>query len=108
MLYGVDRLIPQPSIYLCLLRPPAARILSFYRYVLRTSNHPLHEECRSKNMSFGDFLCFAERNTSLRVELDNGQIRRIAGRSGSDSLGQEGEIYEQAMVNIFSENMLFG
>ena len=40
--YGFHELLPNPAVYLCLLRLPQARIISFFRYLKRKTDHPYH------------------------------------------------------------------
>ena len=108
MLYGVASKLPQPAQYLTVLRKPGPRIYSFYQYVLRTAEHPLHEISLKKKMSFGDFLVFATTRNDLMFEMKNGQVRRLAGLGKSAEDQNDLAIFRRALQNIFAPDMLFG
>jgi hypothetical protein len=61
---------------LAVLREPVARVLSFYAYVQRQTQHPLHP------VAVGRTLCQALRDDHFARALDNAQLRFLATRQG--------------------------
>jgi hypothetical protein len=106
--FGVARHLPQYAHYVTVLREPGPRILSFYRYVKRTDHHPLYPVTNETDMSFGQFLEFTAANPRFRLEVDNGQIRRLGGSMTLPTLGQEEELLRQALHNLMSPQLSFG
>jgi hypothetical protein len=106
--HGIAKTLPQRCHYVSVLRQPGPRILSFYRYVSRTDHHPLHETLTGQNMSFGDFLEFTASNPEYRMEVDNGQIRRLAGNMKISGLGHERALLRRALHNVFAPNFTYG
>jgi len=74
MFFGLHQFLPRPSTYITMLRDPVDRVISHYYHVLRHSNHYLHEEVKSRDMSLKDYV-----SSGISVELDNGQTRDISG-----------------------------
>lgn len=108
MLHGVANYMPQSSLYVTVLRKPGPRIYSFYQYVTRTELHPLHEMVVAKKMSFGAFLEFATTRNDLLFELENGQIRRLAGAAKTAEEAAYLPVFRRALRNIFAPDMVFG
>ena len=46
--FGIHNFLPQPSVYITMLRDPVERVISYYYYVLRTSNHYLYQKVTSE------------------------------------------------------------
>ncbi len=99
--YGVGDNLVQNCHYVSVLRKPGERIYSYCRYVARREDHPLYKVVNGQNMSFGDFLEFAEQKPGQRVELDNGQMRRLSGMASLKDVGK-------ALAHIFAPDMTFG
>lgn len=55
-LFEIHEWIPNPFIYITVLRDPVERVLSFYSYILSSPTHHMHNEMVSTNMSLDDFL----------------------------------------------------
>lgn len=72
--YGIHELLPQPSTYISFVRDPVSRIISLYYYSKLTPIAFYHGLACKKSLE--DFAL----NTTLH-ELDNGQVRIIAGGS---------------------------
>lgn len=108
LMHGVATWLPQPSLYVSLLRRPGPRIHSFYQYIRRQPKHPLHTDLNATDMSFGQFLALVGVRSDLRSEIDNGQCRRIAGRMAETDFGQEQQIFRQAVSHVFAPDMIFG
>lgn len=107
--HGVGAMLPQGCIYVCALRQPGPRILSYYRYLKRRTDHPMYALLNKTDMSFGQFLDYAAKDPNgQRLEVDNGQIRRIAGRMTPASLGDEQAVFRTALTHIFAPDMVFG
>ena len=106
--HGIGRLLPQDSLYICVLRRPVPRIFSLYHYIRRTADHPAHDAVSGGNLTFGQFLDYFAGRRNIRLEVDNGQIRRIAGMATLNGLGREDEIFDRALGNIFAPDMVFG
>jgi len=73
LIYGIHALIPGPSTYITLLRDPIALTISQYRYVCRTTTHPLHQDA----IELGSLDAYVRSGISL--ETDNSQTRAISG-----------------------------
>lgn len=61
---------------LAVLREPVARVLSFYAFVLRETDHPLHP------LVAGRTLCQALQEERFAKVLDHAQLRFLATRQG--------------------------
>lgn len=72
--YGIHELLPQPSTYVTFVREPVSRIISLYYYSKATPTAFYHGLARNKTLE--EFAL----ETKLH-ELDNGQVRIIAGGS---------------------------
>ena len=71
--FGLHELFPQGARYVTFVRDPVARIVSHYRYVLRSPKHYLHDEVVRRPMSLLDYAL-----SGLSGELENGQTRLLA------------------------------
>lgn len=69
--YGIHQWLPQPAVYFTLLRHPVARVLSYYRFILRTPDHPRHDEMTRRGTTVAQFV--------RHILSDNNQTRFIAG-----------------------------
>jgi hypothetical protein len=105
---GVGETLDVPHRYLCTIRRPGPRIHSVWSFVRRTPSHPAHDIVAEREMSFGDFLDYSTETRALRLELDNGQIRRLAGQSGPGGLGQERALLARALHGATSPLMILG
>ena len=106
--HGIAAQIPHRCHYISVLRQPGPRILSFYRYVGRTDHHPLYKTVAGQKMCFGDFLEFTAANPKFRMEVDNGQIRRLAGSMQISDLGRERALLRRALHHVFAPNFTYG
>lgn len=105
---GVGEILGVPYRYLSAIRRPGPRIYSFFQYIMRTASHPSHAELVGKNMTFGSYLEFSQSSMPHRIELDNGQLRRLAGQLNDRTFGREQEFLQLALFNILNPNMIFG
>lgn len=106
--YRAAAYMPADTIILCVLRRPGARLYSFYRYIQRTKDHPLHKDVTSQNMSFGAFLEFTASNPAYRRGVDNTQMRIISGMNGAADLGREPDVFATAIAHLATGRILFG
>lgn len=97
-----------PFRYLCALRRPGPRIFSFYQFVKRNRKHPSYAILNEADMSFGDYLEFSVDNVAHRLELDNGQVRRLSGEMVKTSIGDERRLLKKAIHEAFSDKMILG
>jgi hypothetical protein len=75
MSFGVHKYLPRPSNYITVLRNPVDRLISLYYFILRQTEHPLHESIVSNNLSLEDFV-----NSDLTsLGIHNVQTRMLAG-----------------------------
>ncbi|MCR8550878.1 hypothetical protein M4578_23885 [Salipiger sp. P9] len=105
---GAGEALGTPYRYLSVIRRPGPRIFSFYQYICRTKTHPTHELLTERGMSFGEYLDYSTTEMPHRLELDNGQIRRLSGSFTHKGLGQERQILKTALYNALAPNMIFG
>lgn len=71
------------------LRNPGERIFAIYRDACAAEGR--------KDLTFGTYLEYSVQSERHRVELDNGQLRRLAGRADPASLGQEAALLRPAL-----------
>jgi hypothetical protein len=96
MAFGLHAYLPEPTLYFTILRDPVARVISYYRYILRTPPHYLYEEVTQKKMSLGDLLA-----SGLPLMMNDGQVRLISGVWGEPSFGDvTPEMLEMAQRNL--------
>lgn len=99
MPFGLHRYLPQPSIYVTLLRNPIDRVISHYYFVLRNPNHYLYEKVTSNNMSLKDYV-----SSAISPELTNGQTRLISGVERVDSINGD-EFVSADILEIAKKNL---
>ncbi|NVJ64836.1 MAG: hypothetical protein HWD84_11505 [Flavobacteriaceae bacterium] len=104
--HGLHRLLPRPVLYLAVLRRPGPRLLSFHRYILRTATHPMHATVTRLAPGFGTFLELAQENAALRIEVDNGQLRRISGEMTAPQV--DTALLDTARRHLLADNMVHG
>ncbi|MBI4530369.1 MAG: sulfotransferase family 2 domain-containing protein [Candidatus Latescibacteria bacterium] len=96
MSFGLHKLLPNPSVYITMLRDPVDRIISHYYFVLRTPQHRLYERVTSQNMSLEEYV-----SSGISTEVNNGQTRLLSGAGGGIGFGEcSGELLELAVRNI--------
>lgn len=107
--HGVAEYLPQGHKYICVLRKPGPRLLSYYKYLHRTTDHPSYEAVGGQDMSFGTFLEWAlDHANGHRNEVNNGQIRRLAGLHMQHSGANEAQMLPEALKNITAPDMSYG
>jgi len=97
---GAGQDLGLPHIYLCTIAPPGPRIYRIYRAACSGDE--------GTDMSFGTYLEYSLDSPPHRLELDNGQIRRLAGATTLDSLGREKELLANALHAALAPEMLLG
>lgn len=105
---GAGEALGFPYRHMCLIRRPGPRIFSFYQFIRRTRTHPSFQDLDSADMSFGDYLEYSVEHVPHRLELDNGQIRRLSGVFDHNSLGRETQLLKTALYTVLDPKMLFG
>ena len=75
--FGVHKYLPQPSVYITLLRDPIERAISDYYYVLRTPDNYFYKDVTTQHMSLEEFV--ASGCNGKYLNLDNGQTRLLSG-----------------------------
>jgi hypothetical protein len=72
--FGLHAHLPGPALYLTLLRDPVERLVSQYYHILRSPEHYLRPQVVDGGLSLAEFA-----HAKLAPELDNGQLRYVAG-----------------------------
>jgi hypothetical protein len=74
MSFGLHEYMQQPAIYITFLRDPIERIISHYYYVVRFSDHYLHDKVIAENINLKDYVA-----RGITDETNNGQTRLLSG-----------------------------
>ncbi len=106
--HGIGRELGRRTVYICAIRRARPRLLSYFNYIKRRSDHPMHTFLTERNMEFGDFLEFCVDEENQRIEVDNSQIRRISGSFTHADIGNEAALLRDAIGNAFSPDMVVG
>ncbi len=81
--FGVHTLLPEPGVYLTLLREPVDRVVSTYYYALRRPEIGAHRELVERGVSLHDYV-----TGELSADVHEAQTRAVAG-VGPGPLGAE-------------------
>jgi Sulfotransferase family len=74
--HGVHLYMPQRCEYFTILREPIARVVSVYKYIIRTPEHALHDRLLAEAMSLEEYL-----ETGIdEGQTENSQTRQLSGR----------------------------
>ena len=74
--YGVHLYMPQRCEYFTILREPLGRVVSVYKYIIRTPEHGLHDRLLAEAMSLEEYL-----ETGIdEGQTENSQTRQLSGR----------------------------
>lgn len=102
--YGLHDSLVGKTTYITLLRDPIERVISHYYYVKRTPRHYLYDLVVSGNMSLAEYV-----RSGITGELDNGQVRLLAGVDQSIPYGACGrEHLDMAMHHVEQDFALVG
>jgi Galactose-3-O-sulfotransferase len=104
MPFGWHDILDESAVYVTLLRHPVGRIVSHYRYVLRTPEAALHEDTRSRQLSLEEYVQ-ASPGASI---FNNGQTRLLAGPLLRQDEPVTEETLELAKGNIEERFLLVG
>jgi Galactose-3-O-sulfotransferase len=80
--YGVHEFIPKPCSYITIVREPAQRVVSLYRYILSAPSHHLHKTLSSSSMSLEDYIG----SGIHQFQTENALTRQLAGRDEEGDL----------------------
>jgi hypothetical protein len=101
MPFGLHEHLPRPSTYITLLREPLDRAVSHYYWVRERPEHELKTQAVA-----GDLVAYLE--SGVAADLDNGQVRLIAG-APFVPFGEMTEAHlEQAVRNLDERFALAG
>lgn len=90
-----------PCRSLCILRRPAGRLWRLWRMLCPSDSGP-------DAMSFGEFLDYSLHSVPHRLEMDNGQIRRLAGDRSEAGIGREPALLRAALHIALSPDTVLG
>jgi hypothetical protein len=93
---------------MAVLREPRRRILSFYRFILLTEDHPLKQTVLQNSQDFGSFLRLASREQKIQDAVDNVQVRMLSGDMGLTTHGDYRDHLTSALANTRKRDFLFG
>jgi hypothetical protein len=98
MAFGLHESLVGSSTYITLLRDPVDRIISHYYYVKRVPSHYLHQRVMERSMSLREYA-----SSKLTDELDNGQVRLLAGVDSDRSVPIGA--CDTALLNVAKQNI---
>jgi hypothetical protein len=96
--FGLHKSLIGVTTYITMLRDPVDRIMSHYYYVKRMPGHYLYKQVTERNMSLAEYA-----SSMLTDELDNGQVRLLAGAATGKSVPL-GECNTQ-LLNVAKNNI---
>lgn len=76
MPYGIHRHLPQACEYFTVLREPVARVVSVYKYILRATNHVLHDRVVGQGIPLEEYV----ESGVDESQTENSQTRQLSGR----------------------------
>ena len=85
--YGVHTHMPRSCEYVTVLREPVARVVSVYKYILRTPRHVLHDRVVSRGVGLEEYI----ESGMDEGQTENSQTRQLSGR-------QFGVVDEEALA----------
>ncbi|NJL82745.1 MAG: sulfotransferase family 2 domain-containing protein [Chloroflexaceae bacterium] len=101
-IFGLHEHLPNPSIYITLLRNPIERVVSHYFYVKRTPEHYLYNTVMSQNLSLEEYV-----SSGISRELNNGQVRDLS-RLKPDFSHCSREMLNLAINNVYQHFSVVG
>ena len=90
-----------PHRNLCVLRRPGPRLWRVWRLLCPPDDTP-------EAMSFGEFLDYSLDSVPHRLEMDNGQVRRLAGSADADDIGAEPALLRRALHKALDPDTILG
>ncbi|QFT83280.1 hypothetical protein FIU89_21845 (plasmid) [Roseovarius sp. THAF27] len=93
--YGAGEALEGPHYYLTTLAEPGPRLHALWR-------------AWGDGAGFGAFLQAGLDDIALRPEIDNGQIRRLAGDRSVESIGEEAALLRRALHNALGPRIFLG
>jgi hypothetical protein len=106
--YGLHNLFTRNVLYVACLREPRRRVLSFYRFVSSSEDHPLYSLVRQNSNDFCTFLELASREPAIRSAVDNVSVRMLGGSMGLRRDTDYSDLFASAVANIARGNFLVG
>lgn len=97
---GAGAALRLPHMHLCTIARPGQRLYRLYRLACAAQG--------DTKMTFGRYLEYSLDSTPHRLELDNGQMRRLAGARTADGFGREQALLAQALHHAFASDMILG
>ncbi|MEM8722327.1 MAG: sulfotransferase family 2 domain-containing protein [Cyanobacteria bacterium P01_G01_bin.39] len=93
MYFGLHEYLSSPSTYITMLRNPVKKVISYYHFISRKSNHPDYELIKSQDISLKSYCAMN------RANMTNAQTRFLAGEDFSN-VNNESKMLEQAKKNL--------
>lgn len=98
-----------PYLTLCVLRRPGPRLWRLWKFFCPSeSPEPTEQSDEPPAMGFGEFLEYSLNSVPHRLEVDNGQVRRLAGALNEDGFGAEPALLRRALHVALSEDTVLG
>lgn len=85
---------------LCILRRPGPRLYRLWRLLCPADS--------ADSMDFGEMLEYSLNSPPHRMEMDNGQIRRLAGDRSETGIGHEPALLRRALLCALSPGTVLG
>lgn len=89
MLFGLHEILPQPAIYITVLRDPVERVLSAFYFIRSYRLHPLYWKFKREKWTLEDFV--------TRLPRENVQCKMVAGAWEEPCTT---EMFEEAKRNL--------
>lgn len=99
---------------LCILRRPGPRLWRLWRLICPTAAAGATTGATAgatnspDTMRFGDLLEYSLNSVPHRLEMDNGQVRRLAGTSSEDGFGSEPALLRRALHMALAPDTVLG
>lgn len=97
---GAGEALRLPYVHLCIIARPGPRIYRLYCNACGQDN--------KAEMDFGTYLEYSLNSVPHRLELDNGQLRRLSGERGINGFGREPALLASALHNALAPTMILG
>jgi hypothetical protein len=101
---GLHESVPNPSVYLTILRDPIERVISYYYFILRAPDHYLYDTITSENMSLQTCL-----EREIPIMMNDAQVRLLSGVWGDLGFGQcDRDVLGMAKKNLCEHFAMIG